>query len=468
MPAGDDSRIFGASLPDGRTYWFAPGTHTLGNDEFAQIDPGANDTFIGAPGAILSGQGKNQSAFDDTSAGVTIKYLTIQDFTPPGSQGAVNHDSGANWTIAHDTIQENSPGAGVMMGSGNSVTGSCLTRNGEYGFSAYVDPSSPTASTLTQGPSSLVLTGNEISFNDTCNFEAVSPSPVPAAMVPSNCGGAGEGDGCGCAGAGKFWQVDNAVVDSNDVHDNYDVGLWADTNNNGFTFRGNDIARNYGPGLMYEISYNALIEGNTFTGNAVGEGPTNGGFPTGAIYISESGGDARVPNAAGITTLTVSANKFANNWSGVVVWESSDRFCGSPDNSSSGTCTLASPKVANIRTCTQGNLQNAKPGGSPDYYDLCRWKSQNVHVTGNSFSMDPSAVPHCAGTKNSCGENALFSQYGTDPSWSPYRANAVPTAITTSQGNSFTGNTYAGPWAFMFFDQSTILSLDQAKAKGLS
>ena len=468
VPAGDNSSVFGNSLPDNKTYWLAPGTHTLGTDEFAQIDPGDNDTFIGAPGAILSGQGRNDSAFDDTSTGVTIKFLTIENFTPPGSQGAVNHDSGAHWTLANDTIQENSPGAGAMLGSSNTISDSCLTRNGEYGFNAFLDPSSGTASPLTEGPASLTLTGNEISFNNTCNFEAVSPNPVPAALRPTNCGGAGEGDGCGCAGAGKFWQVDNAVVDSNDVHGNFDVGLWADTNNNGFVFKGNEISDNYGPGLMYEISYNALIEDNTFTGNANGEGPTNGGFPTGAIYLSESGGDSRVPNSAGITTITISGNTFTNNWSGVVAWESSDRFCDSPDNSSSGTCTLASPSVANTRTCGQSSLSGAKPAASPDLYDLCRWKTQNVHVTGNTFSMNASAVPNCHGAQNSCGENGLFSQYGTDPSWSPYKADVVPTAITTAQNNTFSGNTYTGPWEFMYFNQSTILSLAQAQAKGLS
>jgi hypothetical protein len=113
-----------------------------------------------------------------------------------------------------------------MLGSNNTITSSCLTRNGEYGFNAYLDPSASTASSLTQGPANLTMTGNEFSFNNTCNFESVSPNPVPAAFRPSNCGGAGEGDGCGCAGAGKFWQVNNAVVDNNDVHGNYDVGLW--------------------------------------------------------------------------------------------------------------------------------------------------------------------------------------------------------------------------------------------------
>jgi hypothetical protein len=466
VAAGDNSSFGDNGLKANTTYWFAPGTHTLGTSEFGQIQPAQGDTFIGAPGAVLTGQGRNDSAFDGNATGVTIEYLTIEDFTPPGSQGAVNHDSGQGWVVSHNTIQDNAPGAGVMIGSQNTVTNNCLTKNGEYGFSAYVDPSSSAASPLTHGPADITVSDNEISYNDTCNFEDVSPNPVPAAMGSAKCGGGGEGDGCGCAGAGKFWQVQNATVDGNYVHDNYDTGLWADTNNDGFTFKNNYIARNYGPGIMYEISYNALIEDNTFVSNAVGEGPTNGGFPTGAIYVSESGGDSRVPNAAGITTLSISGNVFTNNWSGVVLWESADRFCGSPDNSSTGTCTLTDPSVANVRTCAQSGLQAAAASKAPDLYDLCRWKTQNVAVSGNTFNMDDSAVSGCKGSSNSCGENAIFSQYGTDPGWSPYKGFAVSDAMTSSRNDKFSGNTYTGGWSFMYHDQSTILTPAQWQAKG--
>ena len=48
----------------------------------------------------------------------------------------VNHDSGPNWTIAHNTI-ENNAGAGVMLGNNDVLNDNCLTENGQYGFSAY-------------------------------------------------------------------------------------------------------------------------------------------------------------------------------------------------------------------------------------------------------------------------------------------------------------------------------------------
>ena len=93
---------------------------------------------------------------------------------------------------------------------------------------------------------------------------------------------------CGRSGGAKFWAVNGAEITNNQVHDNFGVGLWADTNRD-FLFEGNLIQDNDDVGLFYEISYNAVIRNNTFRENAheVGRGD---GFPTGAIYISESVG----------------------------------------------------------------------------------------------------------------------------------------------------------------------------------
>ena len=462
VPAGDDSQY--DWVPD-TTYWFAPGKHTIGSSESDQIQPADGDTFIGAPGAVLSGQEINQFAFTGTSVNVTIRYLTIEDFAPLGNEAAVNRDSGKGWLISHDTIQENSPGAGLMIGSDNTVTYDCLTRNGQYGFGTYVPPTSSEVSSVTGGPDNITMSHNEISSNDTCNFEGVSPDPVPTSLIPANCSGAGERANCGCSGGGKFWRVDNAVVDYNYVHDNYNVGLWADTDNNGFEFENNYIAHN-NIGIEYEISYNAVIAHNVFVANSVPEGASDPSFPDGAVYISESGGDGRVPNAKGISTLTIVDNLFVNNWSGVILWESPDRFCGSPYNTSAGICTLADPAVANINTCGQGDLAGTSPANTPDYYDLCRWKTQNVLVSGNTFSMDDSAVAGCKGSANSCGENGIFSQYGTGPSWSPYTGSSVEAAITGSQSNRFKDNTYRGQWEYMYQNLGTVIDYAQWRMRG--
>ena len=115
-PPGTTPSLFGDQLPDNTTYYFAAGTHYLGSGEYAQINPGSNDTFTGAPGAVISGDDpgspgyhQNDFAFAGNSTGitgVTIEYLTIENFSPPGSQGAVNINSDDNWTITHSTIKE--------------------------------------------------------------------------------------------------------------------------------------------------------------------------------------------------------------------------------------------------------------------------------------------------------------------------------------------------------------------------
>src|SRR5207253_7286444 len=132
-------------------------------------------------------------------------------------------------------------------------------------------------------------------------------------------------------------------------------------------------------------SYNAIIKWNTFVGNGIQGGPQNPGFPTSAIYISESGSDPRVPTAYSSQFL-ISANVFTNNWGGVILWENANRFCGSPDNSSSSDCTKVN-SAATTASCANHALISVAP-----YLSDCRWKVQNVMVTNNTFTFNPAAV----------------------------------------------------------------------------
>jgi hypothetical protein len=423
VPAGVDAEI-NFSQP-GTTYWFAPGVHTLGGGDYTQIDPAQGSAYIGAPGAILDGRHVNYYAFGGTAANVTISYLTIENFGTKGgnqNQGVVNHQSAADWTITHSTITGNA-GAGLMLGSDNTLSYDCISDNQQYGFNAY----SPSGS-----PANLVLEYNEISGNDTYNWEAKVP-------------------GCGCSGGGKFWDVDGATISDNWVVGNHSTGLWADTDDRGFAFTDNYIADNYSYGIIYEISYNALISGNTFVHNGIGEGPNNPGFPTSAIYISESGSDSRVPGKYG-QTFQITDNTFVNNWGGVVLWENSNRFCNSPANTSTGSCTLVDPSQVTLHSC------NASDIAKEPYFDDCRWKTQNVSVDHNVFDFSPAAVGPSCSPQNGCGFQGIFSEYGTFPSWSPYAGTIVEKHITFDQNNHFFDNTYNGPWQFMAQQQGTVVS----------
>jgi hypothetical protein len=429
VPAGDNENF---NFDRTATFWFASGTHTLGAGEFAQIDPVSGSTFIGAPGAILNGRHKNHYAFGGSATHVTVENLAIEYFgfnsADNQQQGVVNHDSAAYWTITHSSIAANA-GAGLMIGSHNVLSYDCIKQNAQYGFNAY----------SAAGPVDITITHSEIAANDSFDYEARQP-------------------GCGCSGGGKFWAVNGAVVTSNYVHDNRSVALWADTNNRGFEFEGNYIANNESSGIMYEISYNAVIEWNTFVRNGITGGPKDTGFPTSAIYISESGSDPRVASAYN-TRFLIGANVFTDNWGGVILWENANRFCGSPDNTSSGDCTLVSP-AATTSTCGNPALIPATP-----YLSDCRWKVQNVMVTNNAFTFSPATVGRsCQQSKDTCGFNGMFSEYGSDPSWSPYMGNLVADNLTYHQNNHFQSNRYYGPWQFMIWEQGTVVSWDGWRA----
>lgn len=412
--------------PPNTTFWLAPGEHHLGDGLYSQVIPKDGDTFVGAPGAVVDGQHVNRYAFGGDALDVTIEYLTIQNFGKPegnNNEGVVNHDTGHGWEIRHNTIAHNA-GAGVMLGGGSVVEHNCLSSNGQYGFSAY-EP---------QGVENVVLNHNEIVGNNTDDWESLQ-------------------EGCGCTGGGKFWATRDAEIVGNWIHDNHGPGIWADTNNTEFLIKGNYISDNEGEGVIYETSYNAAIIGNTFLRNGV-DGTHDSGFPTPAVYISESGSDTRAGPMYG-DTLEIAGNQFINNWSGVVAWENADRFAGSPANTSTGTSTLVNPDVATVENCS--DPQNIK---TQPYYDDCRWKTKNLRVHDNVFKFDPEKLGSECTVETRCGFSALMSNFGTYPTWSPYQGEVIGDQITFDQNNVWSSNEYIGPWRFIVHSQGNIVSWD--------
>ncbi|MEU9183741.1 right-handed parallel beta-helix repeat-containing protein [Streptomyces sp. NPDC048484] len=409
------------SSPPNTTFWLRPGTHRLESDRYAQIIPKKGNSYLGAPGAVLDGRKTNQYAFGGTARDVTIRYLTVQRFVAPHDEGVVNHDSADGWVIEHATIQRNS-GAGLMAGARQQVRASCLRANGQYGMNAYK------AGGLIKD---LVIEGNEIVGNNTGDWER-------------------RRSGCGCTGGVKFWAVNGADIRGNWVHDNRGPGLWADTNNNDFLIEGNVLEANDGAALMYETSYNAVIRKNLIRRNNWVEGrryaERGDSFPFATLYLSESGGEPRVP--ARTDKIDIYRNVLENNWSGITLWENADRFCNSPANTSSGDCTLL---MRDTDRCARPAIAKA-----PLYAD-CRWKTQRVDIHANRFVLDKSVVKCTV----KCDRMAVLSNYGTYPDWSPYKGERVAEAITLKQHNRWHGNVYRGPWQFVAHDPSRVLDFGQ-------
>jgi hypothetical protein len=415
-PVDGEVQRLTAAHPRGTTFWLRPGTHTLGEDEYGQIMPKDGNVYLGAPGAVLDGRDRNRYAFTGEAADVVLRNLTVQNFAARRDEGVVNHDSGDRWVIEHNTIQRNR-GAGMMAGRQQQIRGNCLRDNGQYGINAYREG----------GLAGLVVEGNEITGNNTDDWENLSP-------------------GCGCTGGAKFWAVDGADVRDNWVHDNRGAGLWVDTNNNDFLVEHNLFEDNDAEALFYETSYNAVIRDNTFRGNTIVMGKRFAGsgddFPVGTIYLSEAGGEPRVP--ARTDKIEIHDNTFEHNWSGITLWENADRFCNSPANTSGESCTKL---VADRARCTRPGIAE-KP-----LYDDCRWKTQRVDIHDNTFTVDPAVL----GCDKGCGRMAVLANWGTYPEWSPYRGDVVQQAVTFGQDNRWHHNTYVGPWTFTPFETARVL-----------
>ena len=429
IPAGDDSTTAIAhdyTIQPNTTYWFAPGTHTLGSSKYASVNVDPGDTFVGAPGAVLDGQGDNGYAFtaagtESSPANATIEYLTVQHFVAGGGEAVVGMGDHNGWTVRDNLIENNPDGAGVLIESNDVVKDNCLQLNGEYGFNG--GGASPA--------DNAVLTGNDIYDNNNAHAFDFPGSP------PNN--------QCGCSGGGKWWDSINDQTTGNYIHDNQGVGIWVDTDNAGQLISGNYISNSWGEGIIYEISYNAQITDNTFVGNGLGEGSIQAspGFPDGAIYISESGGDTRVAsNYAG--QFVVSQNVLTNNWGGIILWENADRYCS---DGSDGACTLVDPSVDTVSSCA-AHLSETSP---VDYYDNCRWKTQNVLVEDNTLNLDTAQVGASCTVNNLCGFNGLFSDYGTS-----IYGDTPTVAVAFHQNNEFKDNVYNGPWNFFAWSLSNL------------
>ena len=274
-----------------------------------------------------------------------------------------------------------------MVDSNGVLNDDCLTENGQYGFQTYSGSDSVPVTNLT-------ITNNEISYNDTQNYDT-------------------DGTGyCGCTGGAKFWNDLGATVTGNYIHDNESVGLWMDTNNTGFNVSDNYFSHNWDVALQYEISYNFSITDNTFVDNGWIAGPNNPG--TGAIEINNSGSDSRVPGPVWhrVGHLGQRADRQLGRHRHLSRTPTASAGPKS-DNTSNDYCTLVDPSVYTVASCTANDTASATPSQNPDYFDNCRWKSQNISVTDNTFDFTPSNIGSDCTAANGCGFVGLFSEWGT-------------------------------------------------------
>ena len=473
LPAGVHDYPSYNLRPD-TVYYLQPGLHVSG------IEADAGDAFVGGyhdgQSSVLSGEYKESAAIDSNPTNgdqpdVVIEFLTVEKYLPDANAAAINQDSNTGWIIKNNLITLNAPGAGAILGTGNVLENSCLTLNGQYGFQS-VATNSWGKDKRTAGPRDIRVQGNEISYNDTCDFEGKVSSPatgsnnsvlnpVPPANRNGHCGTVTpDGD----QGGFKLWQTDDVTVAANYIHNNYGPGAWVDTDNANTTFTGNRITGNDDEAITEEASYNFAITNNYMADNDWVGGLANPGFPQPAVYISESGSDRDFEGVPGEYSAqsVISGNTMVNNGGGVFLWQNSNRFCS---DGSDGVCTLVGHGAAGpftIPAC-HANLPAARLStttfagsmtGSPleDWWDGCIWRTENVLITNNVIDFNPAAIKDCtASLWPDCGANGMFSEYGSPPDNEP--GWVIPSDITFFQGNTWTKNVYDGPSTFFAWNQ---------------
>lgn len=482
LPTGKNEYLSYQLKPD-TVYYLLPGIHVGG----FQAD--TNDAFVGGfsggTGSILTGNysGEGQALDSNSSIGnqhgVTIEYLTIEKYQPDVNAAAINQDANSGWTIRYNTITLNVPGAGIMAGTDNKIEANCLTRNGQYGFQS-TDVDGFAADSITGGPYDVTVTGNEISYNDTCDFSGLmknpvigwnSYNPVPARYRNPKCGTVvGDGD----QGGFKLWQTDGVTIADNYIHNNWGPGGWADTNNANTTWTDNTFVANEGPAIIEEVSSNFSITSNVMIDNDWIDGLDNASFPQPAIYISESGSDTEFggvpacPEASCAVQKSyqsqsvIADNTLTDNGGNIFLWQNSNRYCSDGSDGSctlfgrgkSGPFTVAGCKrnlfSAAVNTVTYIGQRTGLP--REDWWDGCMWRTENVKITENTINFNPANIPDCnQAAWPTCGAGGIFSEYGSPPNKEP--GWVIPTQLTFFQNNSWARNVYNGPSTFYAWNQ---------------
>jgi hypothetical protein len=447
--------------------YFEPGVHQMQEGMYT----GHNSVYLGGYNpsrgvAVIdgvagatngTGRGGARLAESAASAGNNVydwwEFLTIKNFTSSLNNSVMGNVNGGGTDIGdvyrYDTIGPNeysykgggdAPATGQSSGGGYAIdAGSytiieydCLTHNAQGAFNAF-------------NVNNIKIDHNEISWNGIGEYPDIS-------------GPGGSPYTCGCSGGGKIFYSLNADVVGNYVHNNYNDGIWFDTDNAGANISGNYIASNWGAGIAYEASYNANISDNTLVGNGwasngawpagIGGRPcyngvscTNGFGPiTGAgggnayaaIDLSNSGGNSNLRVYAGTLAsrysgeVLVEGNVLRNNFGGVKVYTDTDRYPGNIDNDS--TCTFP-----------LGVLDRS---GSKVYY-----QQSKVLTTASDADVSGTAVTTVSGTTSICADYGTVADDGTA---SVLKTPSVGMAVFNLNSGKFLGKVTAVSSAHAF------------------
>ena len=189
-------------------------------------DPSGADMEISVtPSAIRSGSNERGTAR------VRLSGLVVERFANP-AQAAPAVEMGPGWVVDGLEVRENH-GEGIDVGSRSILRNSHIHHQGQLGLGG-------------AGAVGALVEDNRIDHNNTAGYD-------PAWEA-----------------GGSKWAAgtQRLTVRGNHVFANNGPGLWTDGDNVDTVYENNLVEQNMGPGIIHEISYDAVIRGNTVRENS--------------------------------------------------------------------------------------------------------------------------------------------------------------------------------------------------------
>lgn len=337
VEVGQDIQALVNEHADGTVFLIKAGVHRR-----QSIVPKSGMSFIGEPGAVLTGEDQTDYAFNANvppyPRNVTIRGLIIEHYAPPVQYGAIRADvSMGAWTIEDCEIRYNATG-GIRLGPRMRVLRNRIHHNGQIG--------------VLGGGDDILIEGNEIYFNN------------PEAKY----------DMYWEAGGTKFTRTRDLVVRDNFVHHNHGPGLWTDIDNVRTLFEGNRVEDNAEAGIFHEISYAAVIRNNQTRRNGTHAVPAD--WITGSGILISSSSD-----------VEVYGNIVEDNHNGITGIQR-DRGAGAH-----GVYDLRNLYVHDNTVRMSSGVTGIATGGIAGLFDRDTYTSGNNRFAGNSYDLGENRTP---------------------------------------------------------------------------
>jgi parallel beta-helix repeat protein len=274
---------------------------------------------------------------------VVVKGLVIVHFAPSAEGGIAAVKASSGWRIINNTIAYNA-NLGLFHEANTLVKGNSIHHNSLMGLGGHK-------------PSNSIIENNKVAFN----------------------GQAGGPDN----GGSKWVGAINLTIRNNYFHDNYNNGIWVDTDNLNVVIESNTSVNNQGEGIQYEISCAGVIKDNDVRGNG-GAG----------IEVTSS------------QNVDVFGNTLQGNGMGVTVWHQSR---GSGTNC---PWTLANVRVHNNTISMRRGWTGLQRTNVSDGDSIFDPSDGRVKFSSNTYSL--SGAAQYFQWANSLRSVAEWQSYGQD------------------------------------------------------